>query len=226
MSQNEQQQFSKPRRGFFVAIEGPDFVGKSTVTKMLVDLLTKYGQDVVQTRQPGGSQVGNKIRELIINEDSLDPMAELLLFEADRVQCIEKVIKPALGRRKIVVCDRWSLSTYAYQGAGRGLAIDSITAIEQQAHGPYHPDLVIYLSASFETVRERMARAVQERGGADRFETVDFQRKVWKAYESMVTDHAVVDPTKVVALDVNGTLEQVSQLLDWCIKQFILNNRD
>ena len=144
-----------PERGLFVAFEGGDGAGKSTQVRLLVTALTAAGRSVVVTRQPGGTELGSQIRDLLLHGGEVSPRAEALLFAADKAQHVDHLIRPALDRGEDVVTDRYTDSSIAYQGAGRDLGPDEIHRLLDWAVGGLFPDLTIVLDVPAEVGRQR-----------------------------------------------------------------------
>ena len=159
----------KPARPLFITIEGGEGVGKSTNIATLEAWLQRHQIDYCLTREPGGTPLAERVRELLlgIEDELLSPAAELLLVFAARAQHLERVIKPALARGEWVLCDRFTDATYAYQGGGRGSPKAHIAALEQQVQAGLKPDYTLLLDAPVEVGLERADR----RGELDRFET-------------------------------------------------------
>ena len=155
-------------RGLFITVEGGEGVGKSTNMTFLQNELSGHGVELVLTREPGGSQLGEDIRQLLlqVTEEQVCPMAELLLIFAARAQHINDLVEPALAAGKWVLCDRFTDATYAYQSGGRGIDHKTVAALENLVQGPLRPDYTIFLDAPVDT---GMARA-RGRGELDRFE--------------------------------------------------------
>jgi dTMP kinase len=155
-------------RGLFITVEGGEGVGKSTNMTFLQNELSGHGVELVLTREPGGSQLGEDIRQLLlqVTEEQVCPMAELLLIFAARAQHINDLVEPALAAGKWVLCDRFTDATYAYQSGGRGIDHKTVAALENLVQGPLRPDYTILLDAPVDT---GMARA-RGRGELDRFE--------------------------------------------------------
>ena len=137
--------------GKFITLEGVEGVGKSTNLELISGFVKSGGYDVLVTREPGGTTLGERVREILLDKDEhgMTPMAELLLMFAARAQHVEEVIKPALARGTWVVSDRFTDSSYAYQGGGRQLGNDAVAALEHQVLGGFGPDLVIILEDTF-----------------------------------------------------------------------------
>ena len=169
------------RRGFFIVFEGPDRSGKTTQINLLFDFLKKKGFDVILTREPGGTDVGEKIREIILDpSNKISPLCELFLYEASRVQHINQKIKPLLSEGKIILCDRFTLATEAYQGYGRGIDIETVKTLNDIATDGIKPDLIIGFKIKKEDYIKR------KRETADRIEQDDaFGEIVFKAYEKI-----------------------------------------
>jgi dTMP kinase len=195
--------------GLFVTFEGGEGSGKTTQLKALLTHLRSLHADAVQTRDPGGTTIGNQVRELLLNAENVQMSAleELLLYEASRAQLVQEVIRPALTGRCIVLCDRFTDSTVAYQGYGRGLDLDLIERLNAVASDGLRPDLTFLLDLDPEVglarVRERRA---QPRQGRDRLEdeVLDFHQRVRAGYRAL----AAREPARIVVLDATlGMLE-------------------
>ena len=194
--------------GFFVVFEGPDGSGKSTQAKLLADKLTAQELDVLLTKEPGGTAIGQKIREILLNpaNTGIDKKAELLLFAADRAQHITEVIAPALKAGKIVISDRFAESTKAYQLARGNAAPDVFPLIRT----PITPDLTIFLDIDYKTKRARRPDGRE----LDRFEQEkkEFFEKVRKYYKHSYKVADMVQPLKVAWLDTTtATPEEIAE---------------
>ena len=169
--------------GFFITFEGIEGSGKSTQMEMLRRYLVDRGADVLTLREPGGTLLGEKVRELILKEwdEPVDPIAELFLYEACRAQVVANVIRPALKSGRTVVCDRFTDSTLAYQGYARGLDIDAIRYMNDRATGGLVPDLTVLIDLAPEA---GLARVGGRGGREDRLEkeSVLFHKKVRDGY--------------------------------------------
>ncbi|UCC82326.1 MAG: dTMP kinase [Gemmatimonadota bacterium] len=178
----------------FIAFEGVEGAGKSTQIKLVANELRGVGIEPVVTREPGGTRAGEAIRAVALNREiDLDPMAELLLMLAARSVFVREVVRPAYDAGRIVLTDRYELSTFAYQGGGRGLSLDSIRELNHLATGGLRPDLSLILDVDVDQGRARQAR-----GAADRIEGegLDFHRRVAQAYRELAysqPDVALVD---------------------------------
>ncbi|MED5411835.1 MAG: dTMP kinase [Pseudomonadota bacterium] len=193
-------------QGKFISIEGVEGVGKSTNIEAIKKFLEVKKIDFVVTREPGGTVLSEKIRELLlqVNNEAPGEMTELLLIFASRAQHLEKVIRPALENGIWIICDRFTDATYAYQGGGRGLKTSVIAELESMVLGELRPDLTIILDLDPET---GLARA-KERGELDRFENEkdEFFNKVRSAY----LDIARSNPDRCFVIDASQNIEQVS----------------
>jgi dTMP kinase len=196
--------------GLFITLEGPEGAGKSTNREYLADRLREHGVDVLLTREPGGTPLAERIRELLL-DPSEEPMAadtELLLVFAARAQHLQQVIRPALARGCVVLCDRFTDATYAYQGGGRGLPIERIAQLEQFVQGELRPDLTLIFDLPVET---GLARAAA-RGRLDRFEQEG--RSFFDAVRQAYLQRAEQAPQRYRVLDAGQTLAQVQTDID------------
>ena len=203
-------------RGFFITFEGLDGSGKSTQLRRLKEWMEVEGLAVTVTRQPGGTRVGDRIRALLLDSrtESLSPLAELGLMFSDRAQSIAEVIEPALAEGRIVLCDRFTDSSEAYQGGGRQLGAPVVRDLHAALCGGLQPDLTLLLLPDFEVslarARQRNQRAVAATGSDEnRFETENsaFYRRVFDQYQRI----AAREPLRVVAIDSDGSIEEVHQ---------------
>ncbi len=148
----------------FITFEGPEGSGKTTQIQALFGYLTEQGYDVVLTREPGGTTIGDQIRQILLDPENQEmlPEAEILLFSASRAQLVGQLVRPALERGAIVICDRFADSTLAYQGHGHGLDLEPLRAITRFATGGVKPDLTVYLDIEVEEGLQRKRAAGQE----------------------------------------------------------------
>ncbi len=188
-------------RGFFLTFEGLDGSGKSTQMRKLAAALEAQGHDLTVTRQPGGTRIGDRIRALLLDSrtESVDPMTELGLMFSDRAQGIAEVIRPALEAGRIVLCDRYTDSTEAYQGGGRQLGSEIVLRMHETMCGGLNPDLTILLLPEFDRslhrARRRNGRAEKDES---RFESEDqaFYQRVYEQYRVI----AAREPERVVTV--------------------------
>ncbi len=195
--------------GLFVTLEGPEGAGKTTNRQFLADHLQQAGYQVVLTREPGGTGLAEKIRELLLarHDESMAVDTELLLMFAARAQHLQQLIRPALAQGKIVLCDRFTDATYAYQGGGRGIDQQRIAVLENFVQGQLRPDLTVLFDLPVEV---GMARA-RQRGALDRFELE--QQEFFAAVRNNYLQRAQAEPKRFRLINAGLPLEQVQQQL-------------
>lgn len=202
-------------RGLFITLEGLDGSGKTTQIKRLASWMQKRGVNPVVTRQPGGTATGDRIRALLLDSGStpIAPMAEMALMFADRAQCIAEIIEPALASGKIVLCDRFTDSTEAYQGGGREIGSEPVLTLHRLICGDLQPDLTLLLLPSLAVCLERARKRNdrQAKSGADegRFEQEQdaFFRRVWQKYREI----AKRDRERIILIEGNLTIEEAHE---------------
>jgi dTMP kinase len=203
-------------RGVFITLEGLDGSGKTTQIKRLAAWLARRGHEPVLLRQPGGTATGDRIREILLDSRSgaLSPMTEMALMFADRAQAIAEVIQPALDSGKIVICDRFTDSTEAYQGGGRELGSAVVLDLHRLVCNGLEPDLTLLLlpslDASLARARRRNHRVEAETGkNENRFETEQdaFYARVWQKYREI----AAREPDRVVLIEGDLTIDEVHE---------------
>jgi dTMP kinase len=196
-------------RGKFITLEGVEGVGKTTNLVFIKDYLEQHNISVVVTREPGGTKLAEKIRQLLLDKKSeaISEQAELLMMFAARAQHIKHVIEPALAQGQWVLCDRFTDATYAYQGGGRGMKISTIKQLEDLVQGSLRPDLTLLLDAPVEI---GMAR-VRGRGALDRFELekISFFESVRRAYLLQ----AELNPERIKLIKANQALIDVQRAI-------------
>nr|WP_256355042.1 dTMP kinase [Pseudomonas sp. sia0905] len=201
----------------FITLEGPEGAGKSTNREYLAARLREQGIDVLLTREPGGTPLAERVRELLL-APSDEPMAsdtELLLVFAARAQHLAQVIVPALERGAVVLCDRFTDATYAYQGGGRGLDVARIAQLEEFVQGALRPDLTLVFDLPVEVGLSRAAA----RGRLDRFEQEG--RSFFEAVRATYLQRAEAAPARYRILDAAQSLEAVQRDLDVLLPQLL-----
>lgn len=196
----------------FITFEGPDGSGKSTIIKKVYDFLIEKGFDVIKTREPGGSPIAEKIRELILDTENtkMSYRAEALLYAASRAQHLEETILPALNDNKIVLCDRFLLSSLAYQGVGRDLGIEDVRKVNEFAINGLMPDFVLFFDVDPIITLKRKSSL----DTADRLEKEDnyFHRRVYNGYKEILNSEKnieIIDATD----SVDGVFNQCLDVL-------------
>ena len=211
-------------RGLFVTFEGLDGSGKTTQLRLLKEWLEADGWAVTATRQPGGTRAGDRIRALLLESrtDKLASLAELGLMFSDRAQSIAEVIAPALAAGRVVLCDRFTDSSEAYQGGGRQLGSQVVRDLHAALCGGLEPDLTLLLVPDFDLslarARRRNQRVVKSTGNDEnRFETesATFYRRVFDKYQEIASR----DPVRVVAIDSNGAIEEIHQRIVQVVRE-------
>jgi len=202
---------------FFITIEGPDGSGKSTQARLLADHLAGQGYDVLFTREPGGTEIGDQIRRVIMSLDNkqMSPQAEFLLFSASRAQLVREVIRPKLAAGGMVVCDRFYDSSLAYQGYGHQLDLDQLRSVTEFVTGGLVPDLTLLLDLPSEVGLNRR----REAGLWNRLDDYDlaFHERVRAGYQRLAQAHpkrwVVIDATRSKAEIQSKMQEAVLPLL-------------
>lgn len=194
--------------GKFITFEGIDGSGKSTQLRILSGELRSRGVDVITTCEPGGTPLGRHLREAFLEtEETVSPLAELLLFAADRAQHVEFLIKPAIAAGRVVISDRYADATSAYQGAGRGFEKEMVQEIIRLATGGLKPDLTLFFDIPVETALERTKKRDQAEAKANRMdgETADFYSRVRNAYLEI----AAAEPKRFRVVDATGSIGEI-----------------
>lgn len=192
------------KKGLFITLEGADGCGKTTQLNLLKAYLTSKGYEIVVTREPGGKGLGEKLREILLNYDGeVSDRCEAFLYLADRAQNIDTIIKPAINSGKIVLCDRHTDSSVAYQGYGREQNIDNINMLNELAVNGVHPDLTIVFDIDTETSMERVGAE------KDRLESagIEFHKRVRNGYLEI----AKKNPQRIKVVDASQTIEDVQR---------------
>jgi dTMP kinase len=194
--------------GVFIVFEGPEGSGKSTQARLLADRIRMSGREVVLTREPGGTAIGEQVRAILLASGNCAMLAETeaLLYTAARAQNVGETIRPALERGAVVICDRFTDSTLAYQGGGRGLSIDDLTGMQRLATGGITPALRILIDLPVEVGLSRRFAGTDEVNRLDRA-GVDFHRRVQATYQALATR----DPANWVVIEGEAPIQTVSE---------------
>ena len=203
--------------GIFITLEGPDGSGKSTIIKLIGDFLKKEDIDFIETREPGGTSIGEDIRDIILDNKNtrMSYEAEALLYAASRGQHVHEKILPALEDGKIVLCDRFILSSLAYQGVGRGLGIERVRAINDFAIRGLYPDLILFFHIDPKVTLRRKLGSID----TDRLENLggDFHERVYRGYMDLLK----IYPKNIVMIDASKSIEEVLEQSLKAIKKII-----
>jgi dTMP kinase len=204
-------------RGRFITLEGIEGAGKSTQVGSVRSLLERAGHEVIVTREPGGTPLAERIRELVLapSDESMPPLAELLLMFAARCVHLEALVRPALARGAWVICDRFTDATFAYQGGGRGVPFASIEVLAGLVHPELSPDLTLLLDVAPATGLARAGR----RGVADRFERehLEFFARVRETY----LERARASPHRIVVIDASKSPTEVATLVQARVERLL-----
>jgi dTMP kinase len=204
-------------RARFITVEGIEGAGKSTNIAFVEDLLAAAGRQVVRTREPGGTPLGEELRHLLLGHrhEGMAEDTELLLMFAARAEHLRRVIRPALAEGRWVLCDRFTDATFAYQGGGRGVARERIADLEQWVQGDLRPDLTLLLDVPADTGLERAG----QRSDPDRFERQ--QEPFFAAVRAAYLAIARAEPSRVKVVDASASLGEVQQQIRAVIADFL-----
>lgn len=195
-------------KGYFIVFEGPDGSGKTTVAKIVYERLKEEIEEVVLTREPGGSRIAEDIRNIILDTENLemDARTEALLYAAGRRQHLVELIIPALQDNKLVICDRFVDSSLAYQSYGREIDLNEVIKINDFAVDGYYPDLIIFLDIDVEVGLKRLSK----RGGLDRLdlEGLEFHQRVFSGYKKILSEGGKKYQVINASLDIESVVEQ------------------
>ncbi len=191
------------KKGIFISMEGPDGSGKSTQIKYIKKYFEEKGREVVLTREPGGTDIGEKIRQIILDRENAEMtgQTEVLLYAASRAQHVSQVIKPALEAGKVVICDRFVDSSLAYQGYGRGL-LDQVKTVNQVACQGVLPDLTLFMDLAPGKSMKRIRQGSEDRIESEKME---FHERVYRGYKEMAKNQ----PDRIVCVDATKTVGQI-----------------
>lgn len=191
--------------GFFISFEGIEGTGKTIQSRLLYDYLKKKGLGVLLTEEPGGTTIGNTIRDLLLSVDNVQmaPLTELFLYNASRIQHLQEVIVPALEKGAVVITDRFTDSTVAYQGYGRGISLDLVNGIENIATGGVKPSLTFLLDLDVEIGLERN-KGINKKDRIE-LEDITFHRRVREGYHAI----AAKEPQRIHVIDASKSIEHI-----------------
>lgn len=200
-------------RGIFITLEGQDGSGKTTAARALAASMQKLGREVILTREPGGTALGERVRSILLDDESqrVSVTAEALLFAASRAQLVEEVIRPALERGGVVICDRFADSSLAYQWGARGLPLEPLKVVQVLATGGLEPDLTFLLDLPVEQSLRRQGGRGAEANWLDR-ESAAFHEGVRQAYHSL----AAASPARWRVIDATRDAARVADDI-WCL---------
>lgn len=201
----------------FITFEGTEGSGKTTQIDLLYRYLVERGYEVIKTREPGGTPLGESIREILTKKGKeINPLAETLLMMAMRAQHVEDVIIPALRQKKIVLCDRFYDATYAYQGYGRGVDEDTIDYINRLVTKGVTPDLTILIDCD---VENGLRRKIEDKGHMDRFEEEDisFHKRIREAYKRLSDK----DAKRFFVVDGSGKIDKIHEVIRERVERYI-----
>jgi dTMP kinase len=204
----------------FITFEGIDGCGKSTQLRMLASELRLRGREVVVTREPGGTPLGARIRQLVLDsEEQVDPLAELLLYAADRAQHVRALVRPALDSGHVVLSDRYADATVAYQGAGRGFPDEIVSKLVGLATGGLMPDLTLIFDLPVEESQRRQAHRSDRGHKQDRLDAEDaaFHTRVRDAYLRI----AAAEPERVRIVDASGSVQETQSQVMRLVMPFL-----
>ncbi len=203
----------------FITLEGGDGAGKTTQQALLAEQLQKKGYACLCTREPGGTALGKELRALLLHGDPISPTAELLLYAADRAEHVQTRIRPALAAGQVVLCDRFTDSTLAYQGYGRALDLGVIRQLNQLATGGLEPDLTLWLdlppelglarARSRPTPQDLQSVAAKGSPAADAMEQeqLNFHQRLYQGFQAL----AAAEPERIVRIDAQGSPQEVAE---------------
>lgn len=200
----------KMQKGLFITFEGTDGSGKTTQIRLMKEYINNKGYEVVLSREPGGTRVSELIRDLVLDPANVEiyPLTEMILYAASRAQHVAQVIRPAIDMGKIVICDRFVDSSYAYQGCGRGVDLKIVTDVNRVAIDGMIPDITFFLDIDPEIAIARRINST----GADRIEQekIDFHTRVYDGYKKM----ALLYPDRIKTIDANKSIKEISSQIN------------
>ena len=205
------------KKGLFISFEGSDGTGKSTQVRLLTEYLSSKGYDVLLTREPGGTAISEKIRNIILDPENseMDGHTEALLYAASRAQLVSEVLRPAIEEGKIIICDRFMDSSIAYQGFARGLGPDEVRMINEFAVHGLQPDITFFMDLSPEKAMQR----VERQGSKDRLEAeaMDFHRSVYQGFVKLCE----IYKDRFVRVDASDSIEKIAALIRARFEEYV-----
>lgn len=194
-------------KGAFITLEGPEGSGKTTIVKMIEKYLSENNIEYISTREPGGINISEQIRDVILNKDNvaMDPRTEALLYVASRRQHLAERVIPAIKEGKVVICDRFIDSSLAYQGYARGIGIDEVMAINEFAIDGFMPDLTLYLDIEPEVGLKRISKNNEREVNRLDLEALDFHKKVREGYFKLLERY----PNRIKKINANQPVDKV-----------------
>lgn len=206
----------------FITFEGPEGSGKTSILAKLKEKFANEGTDIITTREPGGGVISEEIRKIILNKEHtlMDPWTEVLLYIASRRQHLVEKVFPELKTDKVIICDRFSDSTLAYQGYGRKLDINKINSIQDMAFDNFKPNLTILFDVSPEVGLQRIQQRQSENDRLDK-ETLEFHQLVYQGYHEIAKNN----PERIKVVDASKSFDEVLGEVYQIIKQYISTNR-
>ena len=192
-------------KGYFLTLEGPDGSGKSTIAKMLQTEIKKMGLNCILTREPGGTEIGESIRNILLSRENMEmsDRAEALLYAASRAQHVDEKIRPLVDSGLVVISDRYVFSSLAYQGYSRGLGIEKVMDINKFAMGDMKPDRILFFDIEPKVALER--KFVDRMGDRLEIEGTDFHEKVYLGYKEAIKMY----PNSVITIDASNNIDEV-----------------
>lgn len=207
------------KQGIFITFEGGDGAGKTTQIRLLEEFLRDDGYRVLLTREPGGTDISESIRQILLDpaNGEMSPMTECMLYAAARAQLVDQVIRPSLGKGTVVICDRFVDSSYAYQAFGRDLG-DAVEEINRHGIGDCMPDLTIYLRLDPSAGKGRISDRHQDRMES---EPDAFHQKVFRGYEKLCERY----PERILAVDASGTIQEIASVIRQAVTECIRSRK-
>jgi len=205
-------------RGYFITVEGTDGAGKTTQIKLIEDYLKSKNKSVVVTREPGGTSIGEKIRDILLDSQNseMGMITEMLLYASARAQLVSEVIRPAIEEGKVVICDRFVDSSYVYQGFGRGIDLKIITDVNRVALDGLVPDITLFFDLNpVEALRRRKNSTELDRIEKEK---MDFHKRVYNGYKKL----AMLYSDRINCIDSDRSIEEIFDDVKACIDELMV----